>query len=35
MKPVLEEVTGAVNEGVYSGWWPERSLIRELEKRLS
>jgi len=31
---LLEEVTGAVNEGAYAGRWPEPEQLRELEKRL-
>jgi protein-glutamine gamma-glutamyltransferase len=33
--PLLEEVTDAVNEGVYAGRWPDRARVRELERRLS
>jgi transglutaminase-like putative cysteine protease len=32
---VLEEVTSAVNEGVYAGRWPELTRVRELADRLS
>ena len=32
---LLEEVTDAVNEGVYAGRWPDRARVRELERRLS
>ncbi|GAC1670646.1 MAG: DUF3488 and DUF4129 domain-containing transglutaminase family protein [Candidatus Dormibacteraceae bacterium] len=32
--PVLEEVTHAINEGVYAGRWPELSKVRELSNRL-
>ena len=32
--PLLEEVTGAVNEGVYAGRWPDRQRVVELEGKL-
>jgi hypothetical protein len=35
LAPLLEEVTDAVNEGVYAGRWPDRARVRELERRLS
>jgi hypothetical protein len=31
----LEELTAAINEGVYAGRWPERERVRELERSLS
>jgi transglutaminase-like putative cysteine protease len=34
IKPVLEEVTDAVNEGVYRGRWPEPKRVRELADQL-
>jgi len=34
-EPVLEEVTHAVNEGVYAGRWPPPSKVQELSDRLS
>jgi transglutaminase-like putative cysteine protease len=34
LKPVLEEVTDAVNEGVYAGRWPEPKRVRELADQL-
>jgi hypothetical protein len=34
IKPVLEEVTEAVNEGVYAGRWPEPKRVRELADQL-
>ena len=34
-RPLLEEVTEAVNEGVYAGRWPARDRVRELADRLS
>jgi hypothetical protein len=33
--PLLEEVTRAVNEGVYAGRWPEPARVHELAERLS
>ena len=33
--PLLEEVTAAVNEGVYAGRWPDAKSVRELSDRLS
>jgi hypothetical protein len=32
---LLEEVTAAVNEGVYAGRWPEPDAVREMANRLS
>jgi protein-glutamine gamma-glutamyltransferase len=32
---LLEEVTGAVNEGVYAGRWPAPARVREMSQRLS
>jgi len=32
---LLEDVTQAVNEGVYAGRWPERERVREMSDRLS
>ncbi len=32
---LLEEVTGAVNRGVYAGRWPEPAEVAELRARLS
>jgi len=29
LAPLLEEVTDAVNEGVYAGRWPDRARVRE------
>jgi protein-glutamine gamma-glutamyltransferase len=34
IKPVLEEVTDAVNEGVYAGRWPQPKRVRELADQL-
>jgi transglutaminase-like putative cysteine protease len=34
MEPLLEKLTEAVNEGAYSGRWPEPDRVRELSKRL-
>ena len=33
-EPLLEEVTHAVNQGVYAGRWPEPDRVREMEKQL-
>ncbi|HXI94881.1 MAG TPA: hypothetical protein VNG04_02040, partial [Candidatus Acidoferrum sp.] len=33
--PLLEEVTAAVNQGVYAGRWPDLKSVRELSDRLS
>ncbi len=33
--PLLEELTEAVNEGVYAGRWPEPERVRQMENRLS
>jgi hypothetical protein len=33
--PLLEDVTAAVNEGVYAGRWPDPKSVRELSDRLS
>lgn len=33
--PLLEDVTSAVNEGVYAGRWPEPRRVRELGERIS
>ena len=35
IEPLLEDLTQAVNEGVYAGRWPEPDRIRDLETRLS
>jgi hypothetical protein len=35
MQSLLEEVTDAVNEGVYAGRWPDVRKVRELADRLS
>ncbi len=35
LAPLLDEITDAVNEGVYAGRWPDPSRVRELERRLS
>jgi protein-glutamine gamma-glutamyltransferase len=34
IEPLLEELTSAINEGVYGGRWPEPDRVRELEKNL-
>jgi transglutaminase-like putative cysteine protease len=34
IEPLLDELTEAVNEGVYAGKWPASARVRELEKRL-
>ncbi len=34
IEPLLDELTEAVNEGVYAGRWPGSERVRELEKRL-
>jgi protein-glutamine gamma-glutamyltransferase len=34
IEPLLEELTQAVNEGVYAGRWPAHGRVRELEKLL-
>ncbi len=33
--PALEEVTAAVNEGVYAGRWPTPQRVREMRQRIS
>ena len=33
--PLLEEVTGAVNEGAYAGRWPDEERVAELERQLT
>jgi transglutaminase-like putative cysteine protease len=35
LESVLEEITEAVNEGVYAGRWPDPNVVRELADRLS
>ncbi len=35
IEEVLEDVTAAVNEGVYAGRWPEPQRVRDLAERLS
>ena len=35
IEPLLEEMTEAVNEGVYAGRWPEPGRVRDLAERLS
>ena len=35
MEPLLDDLTHAVNEGVYAGRWPEPKQLRELSDRLS
>jgi protein-glutamine gamma-glutamyltransferase len=35
LESLLEEITGAVNEGAYAGRWPELKRVRELSERLS
>jgi transglutaminase-like putative cysteine protease len=35
IEPLLEELTNAVNEGVYAGRWPEPKRVRDLADRLS
>ena len=35
IEPVLDELTQAVNEGVYAGRWPEPKRVRALSKHLS
>jgi Domain of unknown function (DUF4129) len=32
--PLLEQLTDAVNEGAYSGRWPDPDRVRELSKQL-
>ena len=34
IEPLLDELTGAVNEGVYAGRWPDRKRVRALSKQL-
>ena len=34
IEPLLEELTEAVNEGAYSGRWPDPDRVRELSKQL-
>jgi hypothetical protein len=34
IEPLLEELTAAVNEGVYGGRWPEPGRVRDLGARL-
>ena len=34
VEPLLEELTDAINDGVYAGRWPNPDRVRELEKRL-
>ena len=34
IEPLLDELTEAVNEGVYAGRWPETGRVRELTERL-
>jgi transglutaminase-like putative cysteine protease len=33
MEPLLDELTQAINEGVYAGRWPESERVRELSKQ--
>jgi hypothetical protein len=35
MEPLLEDLTEAINEGVYAGRWPATERVRELADRLS
>jgi transglutaminase-like putative cysteine protease len=35
LQPLLEDITAAVNEGVYAGRWPDPKSVRELSDRLS
>jgi transglutaminase-like putative cysteine protease len=34
MEPLLDELTEAINEGVYAGRWPESERVRELSRQL-
>jgi hypothetical protein len=34
IEPLLEELTNAINDGVYAGRWPELDRVRELDKQL-
>jgi protein-glutamine gamma-glutamyltransferase len=34
IEPLLEELTAAINEGVYAGRWPESERVRDLSKQL-